>query len=382
MRIALVAGEASGDLLGAELIRAIRSLAPDLEFYGVGGPRMQAAGCDILVPSSALAVRGLTEVLRHLPRLVRLRGRLYRRFARDKPALFIGIDAPDFNLGLETRLKRRGIRTIHYVSPSVWAWREERIRRIGMAADHVLALFPFEPELYAKAGVTATYVGHPLADEAPLELPRAERRALRLLTPRQPVVALLPGSRVSELEMHADLFVEVARKFHLAQPDTHFLVPLVNRETRTLFEAAMYRHGALQPPPMTLLYGHADDAFAAADVALVASGTATLEAALYRCPHVITYKVGRTTAAWVRRRLRIPWVGLPNVLAQQFIVPELLQEDATADTLAQALLNLFEDRTVRKRLAELFERMHHALRLGSADRAAAVVLAELGSAKR
>jgi len=381
MRIALVAGEASGDLLGAELIRAVRARAPEIEFYGVGGPRMEAAGCDVLVPSSELAVRGLTEVLRHLPRLVRLRGRLYRRFAKDKPALFIGIDAPDFNLRLETLLKRRGIRTIHYVSPSVWAWREERIKRIGMAADHVLALFPFEPALYEKAGIAATYVGHPLADEAPLELPRAERRTLRQLTLRQPVVALLPGSRVSELEMHAELFIEVARRFHLAQPDAHFLVPLVNRETRLLFETAMYRQGA-NPPPMTLLYGHADDAFSAADVALVASGTATLEAALYRCPHVITYRVGRHTASWVRRRLRVPWVGLPNVLAQQFIVPELLQEDATAETLSQALLNLFEDRTVRSRLAGLFERIHHALRQGSADRAATVVLAELGSRRQ
>ncbi|MEP6703107.1 MAG: lipid-A-disaccharide synthase [Betaproteobacteria bacterium] len=381
MRIALVAGEASGDLLGAELIRAIRAQRGDIEFYGVGGPQMQAAGCDILVASSELAVRGLTEVLRHLPRLIRLRGRLYRRFARDRPALFIGIDAPDFNLGLETRLKRRGIRTIHYVSPSIWAWREKRIRKIGMAADHVLALFPFEPELYAKAGIPATYVGHPLADEAPLELRRVERRTLRQLTARQPVVALLPGSRVSELEMHADLFLDVARKFHLAEPDTHFLVPLVNRETRTLFEKAMYRHGAFVPP-MTLLYGHANDAFAAADVALVASGTATLEAALYRCPHVITYKVGRHTAAWVRRKLRVPWVGLPNVLAQQFIVPELLQEDASADTLAQALLNLFEDRGVRSQLGELFGRLHQALRRGSAARAAAVVLAELGANTR
>jgi lipid-A-disaccharide synthase len=166
MRIAIVAGEASGDLLGAELIRAVRACRSDIEFYGVGGPKMQAAGCDILEASSALAVRGLTEVLRHLPRLFRLRGQLVRRFAADRPALFIGIDAPDFNLGLEKKLKRRGLRTIHYVSPSVWAWREERIKTIGAAADHVLALFPFEPALYAKAGVAATYVGHPLADRA------------------------------------------------------------------------------------------------------------------------------------------------------------------------------------------------------------------------
>src|SRR5689334_11573867 len=232
-RIALVAGEASGDLLGAELIRALRARAPHLEFYGVGGPRMKAMGCDVLVDASALAVRGLTEVLAHLPRLVRLRRALYRRFARDRPALFIGIDAPDFNLGLEARLKRRGVRTLHYVSPSVWAWRSERIQKIGRAADRILTLFPFEHDLYAGAGVRATYVGHPLADRAPLDDQRRERRLQRQLTRTQPVVALLPGSRTGELAMHASLFVDVARLFHAREPEAHFLVPLVNRETRT-----------------------------------------------------------------------------------------------------------------------------------------------------
>ncbi|MBP8298625.1 MAG: lipid-A-disaccharide synthase [Burkholderiales bacterium] len=381
MRIAIVAGEASGDLLGAELIRAVRACRSDIEFYGVGGPKMQAAGCDILEASSALAVRGLTEVLRHLPRLFRLRGQLVRRFAADRPALFIGIDAPDFNLGLEKKLKRRGLRTIHYVSPSVWAWREERIKTIGAAADHVLALFPFEPALYAKAGVAATYVGHPLADAAPLLSQRAARRAQRQFAREQPVVALLPGSRASELDMHAEMFIGVARKFHAAHPDAHFLVPLVNRETRMQFENALYRVGA-EKLPLTLLYGHADDAFTTADVALVASGTATLEAALYRCPHVIAYRVGGLTARWVRRRLRVPWVGLPNVLAGQFIVPEFLQEDANVDNLAQALLNLYADTVVRDELGELFSRLHHALRQGSAERAAAVVLAALGAAGR
>lgn len=379
IRIGVVAGEASGDLLGAELIRAVRARRDDIEFYGVGGPKMQAAGCAIVESSSALAVRGLTEVLRHLPRLLKLRRALLRLFAKDRPALFIGIDAPDFNLGLERRLKRRGLRTIHYVSPSVWAWREERIKTIGAAADHVLALFPFEPALYEKAGVAATYVGHPLADAAPLTSMRAERRVQRQLTREQPVVALLPGSRLGELAMHAELFIGVARKFLSAHPDTHFLVPLVNRETRTLFENMMYRDGGVALP-VTLLYGHADDAFMTADVALVASGTATLEAALYRCPHVITYRVSSLTARWVKKRLRVPWVGLPNVLAGRFIVPELLQDDATVDTLSQALLNLYADRKVRDELGGLFERMHHALRRSSAERAAAVVIDELALA--
>ena len=278
---------------------------------------------------------------------------------------------------MEKRLKRRGLRIIHYVSPSVWAWREQRIKTIGAAADHVLALFPFEPALYAKSGIAASYVGHPLADAAPPAPMREERRAQRQFAPDQPVVALLPGSRASELEMHAELFIEVARRFHTVHPDAHFLVPLVNRETRMQFENALYRVGA-EKLPMTLLYGHADDAFFSADVALVASGTATLEAALHRCPHVVTYRVGRFTARWVRRRLRVPWVGLPNVLAGRFVVPELLQEDANVGNLAQALLNLYADAVVRDALRGLFARMHMALRCGSADRAAAVVLAELG----
>lgn len=376
VRIALVAGEASGDLLGAELIRALDARHPGIGFYGVGGPKMQAAGCEILEPASSLAIRGLTEVLAHLPRLYRLRRRLARRFAKDRPALFIGIDAPDFNLGLERMLKRRGVRTIHYVSPSVWAWREGRIAHIGEAANHVLALFPFEPELYANAGIAATYIGHPLADVAPLASTRSEQRAQRQLGREQPVVALLPGSRTSELDMHAGLFIDVARKFLLHYPDAHFLVPLVNRETRTQFETTLYRMGA-EKLPLTLLYGHADDAFTIADVALVASGTATLEAALYRCPHVITYRVGGFTARWVRRQLRVPWVGLPNALAGRFVVPELLQEDATADNLGQALCNLYADAEVRRTLAEWFGRLHVSLRRGSANRAADVVLAEL-----
>lgn len=380
MRIAIVAGEASGDLLGAELMQAVRARRPEVEFYGVGGPRMQAMGCDILAPSSDLALRGLTEVIAHLPRLLRLRRALARRFSADRPDAFIGIDAPDFNLGLERKLKRRGLRTIHYVSPSVWAWREDRLGKIGAAVDHMMTLFPFEPALYERAGIAATYVGHPLADSAPVQSMRAERRTQRQLTALQPVVALLPGSRVSELDMHAELFIGAARMFHNAYPDAHFLVPMVNRETRVMFEDALFRVGAGNLP-LTLLYGHADDAFAAADVALVASGTATLEAALYRCPHVIAYRVRGMTARWVRRKLRVPYVGLPNVLAGQFIVPELLQEDATVENLGQALLNLYNDRVVRGQLGHIFARIHEALRQGSAARAAEVVIGQLARAR-
>ena len=375
--IGIVAGEASGDALAATLITAVRARLPHARFVGVAGPRMEAAGCEAWEPLETLSVRGLTEVLGRVPELVRLRRALARRFVAARVDLFVGVDAPDFNLGLERKLKRRGVRTVHFVSPSVWAWRRERIHTIGRSVHRLLALFPFEPPLYAPAGVPVTYVGHPLAAEAATAGSRRAMREQFKLPLAQPVFALLPGSRRSEVEMHAELVLETAASIHALIPDARFLVPLATRPTRDLFEAALFRLKQ-ETLPLTLLYGHARDALMAADVALVASGTATLEAALYRCPHVITYRVGRFTASWVRKRLRVPWVGLPNVLAQQFIVPELLQEDATAETIAQALVNLYADKIVRARLAGLFERMHHALRQGSAERAAAAVLGEMG----
>jgi lipid-A-disaccharide synthase len=293
--------------------------------------------------------------------------------------VFVGVDAPDFNLGLEKRLKRGGVRTVHFVSPSVWAWRRERVARIGNAVDRMLALFPFEPPIYEEAGVPVTFVGHPLAQDAATHGARREAREQLKLGAAQPVFALLPGSRASELDMHASLVLEAAAAIHAGRPDAHFLVPLATRPTRERFEAARYRLG-LETLPLTLLYGHATDALRAADVGLVASGTATLEAALAGCPHVIFYRVTALTGYLVGRRLLLPWVGLPNVIANRFVVPELLQGDATVENLAQAAQNLYDDVVTRRRLELLFAGFAASLRADTGTLAADAIAFELQAA--
>ncbi len=377
--IGIVAGEASGDALAATLIRAVRARLPQARFVGIGGPRMQAAGCEAWYPLETLSVRGFVEVLGRLPELVAIRRALARRLVAEPVSLFVGVDAPDFNLGLERALKRRGVRTMHFVSPSVWAWRRERVARIGRSVHRMLALFPFEPPLYEAAGVPVTFVGHPLAQDAAVSGSRREAREQLKLPPAQPVFALLPGSRASELDMHGDLVLQTAAALHAVRPDARFLVPLATRPTRDRFEAALYRLG-LDKLPLTLLYGHATDAMRAADVALVASGTATLEAALARCPHVIFYRVNALTARIVRRKLLLPWVGLPNVLAGRFVVPELLQDDATVDNLAQAALNLYDDTVTRRRLEALFAGFAASLAADTGTLAADAVAQELRAA--
>ncbi|HET8877202.1 MAG TPA: lipid-A-disaccharide synthase [Casimicrobiaceae bacterium] len=377
--IGIVAGEASGDALAATLIEAVRQRRPAVRFAGIAGPKMHAAGCEVLAPLDQLAVRGFSEVVAHLPALIALRRDIGRRFIRRRVPLFVGVDAPDFNLGLERRLKRKRVRTVHFVSPSVWAWRRERLTTIGRSVDRMLALFPFEPPLYEAAGIAVTYVGHPLAqDAARAGTRRATRETLKLKGPT-PLFALLPGSRLSEIEMHAGLVLDAAARMLEARPDARFIVPLVSRTTRDAFIEARHRvgHDAL---PMTVLYGHAGDALRAADVALVASGTATLEAALARCPHVIFYRVSALTAHIVRRKLLVPWVGLPNVLAGRFVVPELLQDDASPGNLAQAALNLFDDTVTRRRIETVFERMGRGLAVDTGALAAEAVVAELDRA--
>ncbi len=374
--IGIVAGEASGDALAATLIRAVRTQHPQIRFVGVAGPQMEAAGCEAWFPVEQLAVRGLVEVIAHLPRLLGMRRQLRARLLAARVPLFIGVDAPDFNFGLERKLKRRGVRTIHFVSPSVWAWRGERLKKIGRAVNRMLALFPFEPALYEAEGIPVTFVGHPMAADAATHATRRETRELLKLKAATPVFALLPGSRLSEIEMHADLVLAAAARIHEAREDAQFLVPFVTRATRDAFEAAMHRlgHDAL---PITLLYGHAEDALRAADVGIVASGTATLEAALARCPHVIFYRVSALTARIVGRKLLLPYVGLPNVLAQAFVVPEFLQDDATPVSLAQAALNLFDDTVTRRRLEAVFAGFATRLSADTGALAAAAVLAEL-----
>jgi len=379
-RIAMVAGEASGDLLAAHLIAALKARRPGLRFHGIGGPKMRALGFESDYPMEKLAVRGYVEVLRHLRELVAIRRQLARHLLAEPPALFIGVDAPDFNFDLEQRLRRAGVPTIHYVSPSIWAWRAWRMRKIAKSVTHMLALFPFEAPLYEKAGVPVTYVGHPLADVIPLEINKEEARAQLRLPRGRRVIALLPGSRVSELHYMAETFVKTARRLHQEIKDVHFVCPTASRETRDLFEVAL-RHHAGGELPLTLLFGHSHEALAAADLALVASGTATLEAALFKTPMVITYRMSPVTAALMWRMRRLPYVGLPNILAGEFLVPELLQDKATPGALSAALIGLLQDAPGQRRQVEKFREIHVSLRRDAAHRAADAVLAVLDGAR-
>lgn len=373
LTIGVVAGEASGDLLGAHLIGALRARLPEARFTGIGGPRMQSAGMEVLYPMEKLAVRGYVEVLRHYAGILGIRRRLAARFIEQPPALFVGVDAPDFNLDLELKLKAAGIPTAHLVSPSIWAWRGERIDKIRRAVEHMLVIFPFEQEIYEKAGIPATYVGHPLAEMLASSPDRAAAREQLRLPVSAKVIVLLPGSRLSEVGQMADTFIETARQIAAAVPDAQFLVPLVNRSTRDLFETALYRRQA-GDLNLTVLFGHAHDAMAAADVVLAASGTATLEAALIGRPMVIAYRMPRASWWIMSNRGYQPYVGLPNILAGEFIVPEFLQDEATPESLSQAVLNLLFDGVVRARLETRFAAIARELRQDSAGRMASALL--------
>jgi len=373
LTVGVVAGEASGDLLGAHLIRALRARLPQARFTGIGGPRMQSAGLDALYPMEKLAVRGYVEVLRHYHEIAGIRRRLARHYLDEPPALFVGVDAPDFNLGLETRLRAAGIPTAHFVSPSIWAWRGGRIHKIKHAVSRMLTIFPFEQALYEQAGIPVTYVGHPFAEMLAQVPDRATAREQLRLPATGKIIALLPGSRVSELEQMADLFIETARQIAAALPEAQFLVPLVNRPTRDLFETALYRREARELN-LTTLFGHAHEAMAAADVVLAASGTATLEAALIGRPMVITYRMASLSWLMMKGRGYLPYVGLPNILAGEFVAPEFLQDEATPENLSQALLNLLFDTGVRARLEERFAAMAGELRQDSSGLIASALL--------
>ncbi|OGA18025.1 MAG: lipid-A-disaccharide synthase [Betaproteobacteria bacterium RIFCSPLOWO2_02_FULL_63_19] len=369
----MVAGEASGDFLGAHLINALKLRVPSARFVGIGGAKMKSTGFDAWFPIEKLAVRGYIEVLRHYSEIVSIRRRTRRRLLREKPAIFVGIDAPDFNLHLEASLKRSGIPTIHYVGPSVWAWRRARLRHIARAVDQMLVLFPFEAAIYKQAGIPVVYVGHPLADVIPLEDATSTAREQLQLSGGAPIFALLPGSRQSELRYMAATFVRTAKLVSGQLPGTRFLVPLINRETRSLFEAALHDEGC-QDLPLTILFGHARDAIAAADAVLVASGTATLEAALLRTPMVVTYRMAPLTWKIMSRMRYQPYVSLPNIIAGEFIVPELLQDEASPENLSQALINVYNDPVVQRRLPQRLAAIHHSLRQDAATRAAEAVL--------
>ena len=370
----MVAGEASGDQLAAPLIAALRARrGGPMQFAGIGGPRMEAQGFESHYPMEKLSVRGYAEALTHYREIMSIRRRIMKGLLAERPDLFIGVDASDFNLDLERRLKDAGIPAVHYVSPSVWAWRAWRVRRIARSVTRILVMFPFEAPIYEKAGVPVTYVGHPLADVIPLEPKKHEARAALRLPAGKLIVALLPGSRRSELKYMAPSFVLAAHRFRQEVPEVHFVCPMVTRDTRDLFERAVYVEQRTDLP-LTLLFGHSHEALAAADLALVASGTASLEAALFKTPMVIVYRQSMLSWALMRTMVTLPYVGMPNILAGEKLVPELLQDDANPAALAQALVTLLRDTSAQRRQIERFREFHHLLRQNAAEKAADAVL--------
>ena len=372
MRIGIVAGEASGDLLAADLMQAIRARVPDVRFEGIAGPLMQAAGCQVLYPAEKLAVMGLVEVLGHLPELLRIRRALRRHFLASPPDLFIGVDAPDFNLALERKLKVAGIPTVHYVSPSVWAWRPQRLAGIAKSVNLMLTLFPFEANLYHARQVPVRFVGHPLADRIP---DRCQRRALRLalkLPERGRILALLPGSRRSEVSRLAEPFLGAALWLRNQLPDLQFVAPLATPATRQLFETT--RRRVAPDLPVTILEGQSREAMCAADVVLLASGTASLECLLLKRPMVVAYRMSPLTYWLARHLLTVPHYSLPNNLAGRPLVPEITQEDVTPERLGEALLGYLRDPAASRELVEAFTGIHHQLRQDASRNAAEAVL--------
>lgn len=384
-KIAIVAGEASGDMLGYHLMQALKAERSDLTFIGIAGPKMIGLGAKSLYPMERLSVRGYVEVLKHLFGLIKLRKNLLAQLIDEKPDVFIGIDAPDFNFWLEKKLKSKGIPTIHYVSPSIWAWRKGRIRKIKRAVTHMLALFPFEQAIYENSKIPVDYIGHPLADVLPLEPQVAQTRALLKINTGTIVIAMLPGSRQSEVSQHAGLFVETALLIQKEYEETQtnvvqFLVPLITRETRNIFQKAIDAMIAAHPETnlnMQIMFGHAHDAMEAADIVIVASGTATLEAALLKKPMVITYRMPFLSWQILKRMKYLPYVGLPNILAGKFLVPELLQKDATPQKLAETTLKLLGDKNHQKELKQAFTEIHLSLKQNSAQKAAKAILSYL-----
>ena len=371
LRVALVAGEASGDILGAGLMQALKARHPQIEFIGVGGPLMQAEGLQSYFPMERLAVMGLVEVLGRLPELLARRRRLRQSLIAAKPDVFIGIDAPDFNLGLELKLRRAGIKTVHYVSPSVWAWRQKRVLKIREACDLMLTLFPFEAQFYDAHQVPVRFVGHPLADTIPLQADRAAARVGLDLPLDEPVVALLPGSRGGEVGRLGELFLDAAVRLRTLRPGIRFVLPCASPERRVQLEQMLMDRDL----PLTLLDGRSHEALAACDAVLIASGTATLEALLYKRPMVVAYKVAPLTYRILKRLVTSAYISLPNLLAERLLVPELIQDAATAEALAQSLAPLIDDGQVQ---TEGFDVIHRALRRDASQQAAEAVLQLVG----
>ncbi|WP_422911594.1 lipid-A-disaccharide synthase [Pseudomonas sp. MAC6] len=367
MRVALVAGEASGDILGAGLMQALKAQYPQIEFIGVGGPLMQAQGLTSYFPMERLSVMGLVEVLGRLPELLSRRKRLINTLITEKPDVFIGIDAPDFNLTLELKLRQAGIKTVHYVSPSVWAWRQKRVLKIREACDLMLTLFPFEAQFYQDHQVPVRFVGHPLADTIPQQADRTAARDALSLSNDQPVVALLPGSRGGEVARLGSLFLDAALRLRTLRPGIQFVLPCSSPERRAQLEQLLVGRDL----PLTLLNGRSHEALAACDAVLIASGTATLEALLYKRPMVVAYKVAPLTYRILKRLVTSAYISLPNLLAERLLVPEMIQDAATPEALAQLLAPLLDGGEVQ---TEGFDVIHRALRRDASVQAAKAVL--------
>lgn len=380
MRIGLIAGEPSGDLLGAGLVREIRRYYPDAEFCGIAGPAMIAAGVSSWVPMERLSIMGLAEVVRHLPELLNIRRLVTQRFEALRPDVVIGIDSPDFTLGVERRLRMAGLRTVHYVSPSVWAWRAGRIHGIAKAADHILCLLPFEPEIYAAHGIPASFVGHPMADAIPFAPDRTVARAALGIAPAAgtEVVALLPGSRMGEVERLGGEFAAAAALLAARHPGLEFIAAMASAPIHECFAAQLARHAP--GLGVRLLEGRSREVMAAADLVVLASGTATLEAALLKRPMVVAYRVS-ALSAWILKAFKLiktPYIALPNLLAGEALVPELIQGDATPERIAAEASALLGDAARRARLTARFADVHERLRQGADRRAAEVVLSLVG----
>jgi len=378
-RIGIVAGEASGDFLGAGLMREVNKQLRAVSFEGIGGPQMQTLGCRSLYPMDRLSIIGFDSLDKY-PEIFSIRNKLVDHFLANPPDLFIGIDVPDFNLGLEERLKSAGIPTMHYVSPTVWAWRGYRIRKIRRAVDHMLALFPFEANYYRKHHVPVTYVGHPLADQINLRCDVATARRVLHLPSKAMIIALLPGSRSSELNRHADLFVKTAIWLYKRHPNVHFVAPFVSTDTRLIFENALLRQGAWFLP-ITIVANESREAMAAADIVLLASGTATLEAALLKKPMVVTYKMSWLSYLLVLPFLHVNLYALPNILAGRKIVPELIQSKAAPEKLGVAVENYLTHHAKVHALRAVLSGIHHSLRRNANKRAAEAIIKMLKSRK-
>jgi lipid-A-disaccharide synthase len=374
LRVGIVAGELSGDLLGAALITAIRAQVPNAQFFGVAGPKMSAAGCEAWATTDQLSVMGLAEVIRHIPRLLKLRTSLVERFRAARPHVFVGIDYQEFNLGLAKRLKREGFKTVQYVSPQVWAWRQGRVKTIGEACDLILCLLPFETDFYTRHGVRAVFVGHPLADQIPLKVDReAARRALDI-DPTASVVALLPGSRLSEVERLAVDFATAAAWIAQRRPEISFVAPMASPRVRQSFERKIAE--VPNAPTIRIIDGQAQRVLAAVDAAIVASGTATLETLLSRTPMVVAYRFAAFTAFVLRGLglIKVQFFSQPNLLAGRRLVPEFLQEQVNGADLGAALLNELADPVHLAELQREFRTLHETLRRGGSDLAATAIL--------